>query len=266
MFIILGLYLIGIFFNLGLMVPAREYGETTLENKLSTYSNIPKNLPTPVYNYLQKSTSAKVPAAKSAVVWGRAKIKYSGSWAQVRFKSSYLVGSSYLNITEVTWFGFPVTKIIESFNGTKGLYKIGSAFITGNEVDHDNQLSLWSNGLWMPSLYLNPNLWYSKSSTEAILDLPNCDTKKEIIYKFDKNNLVSELVAKKYKYGKKQTLTKWRLKVDSWSWFQGVLLPAKVSLFWESSQKPWAIYEIEGVVYQDGIGLWKLDSELESSL
>ncbi len=52
---------------------------------------------------------------KSAVVWGKAKLRINGIWMPVRFKAYYLPGQAFLRYLEVTWFGKIILKVSDSY-------------------------------------------------------------------------------------------------------------------------------------------------------
>lgn len=59
---------------------------------------LPPNLPEPVQRYYEAAMGTHVPMIDSAVVWGKAKLKISGIWMPVRFKTYYLPGRGYLSV------------------------------------------------------------------------------------------------------------------------------------------------------------------------
>ncbi len=54
--------------------------------------DVPPDIPEPVKRYYEAAAGSLVPEVRSAVVWGKAKLRINGIWMPVRFKEYYLPG------------------------------------------------------------------------------------------------------------------------------------------------------------------------------
>jgi hypothetical protein len=79
------------------------------------YVPLPDDLPQPVARYLRITVGEQIPVLDTAVISGRATLRFGGIPFPARFRFTYEVGRSYHHNMEATFFGLPLLKADESY-------------------------------------------------------------------------------------------------------------------------------------------------------
>ena len=215
---------------------------------------LPSNLPEPVRRYSEEVMGSHVPGIESAVVWGKAKMKLSGIWMPVRFKAYYLPGRTFYRYMEITWFGRPILKGHDSCIDGEGVLKIEGILNmkeTGNKMDQGQNLALWGEAVFAPSVFIaDPRAsWEAVDEVTAHLVFPFGEQKDRLLFKFDpKTNLITHISAMRYR-GQEEEKTPWLIEFTDWKTFHSVRIPVRFSVAWEDEGSPWSYWTVEGVEY-----------------
>lgn len=162
-------------------------------------------IPEPVKRYYEAAAGSVVPKVKSAVVWGKAKLRINGIWMPVRFKAYYIPGQAFLRYIEVTWFGKTVLKVSDSYMNGEGVLKIEGLLNkreTGEKIDQGQNLAMWGEAVFMPSVFFTDTStrWEAVDDETVLLVIPSGKQNDSLDFKFDlKTGLISQIWAMRYK-------------------------------------------------------------------
>jgi len=245
--------LVGVGF-VGLQVPPKSFPPHPEATRDLGTVELPPGLPAPVQRYFDVALDGQAPRIESAVLWGRGRLKIKGIWFPVRFKAYYLPGRSFLRSMEITWFGLPILRGVDSYiNGRGGLKITGFIHLeeTGEKIDQAQNLVLWGEAIWTPSLYFSdPRVrWETVDEHVARLIVPFGEGEESFLVKFDpQTGLIREMSAKRYR-GQEEAKTAWRVECLNWKSFHGVKVPTRVIGHWEDEKTPYVIMTVEGIEY-----------------
>ena len=212
---------------------------------------LPSNLPEPVYRHFVATVGSQVPKIESAVVWGRGKLKIKGLWLPVRFKAYYVPGQDFYRSMEVTWFGRPILQGVDSYIDGEGVLNIAGNTVTGDKIAQGQNLALWGEAIWMPSIYFtDPRVrWEATDDMTARLIVPFGEQEESFLVEFDpQTGLIREMSAKRYR-GEEKTKTLWRVECLDWKPFHGIKIPTRVIATWADEKNPYVVLTVEGVEY-----------------
>ena len=139
---------------LGLQIQPKNFPLTAEKNWSPAKVDLPSDLPQPVRRYLQTiKLDQNLPAMQSAIIWGRPRGRIGGIWLPFRHKSFYTPGQFYRQM-EITWFGFPVMKVVDSYLGEEGQQTMnGKVSANGEGFSQAACLGMWAEeAVWMPSV------------------------------------------------------------------------------------------------------------------
>lgn len=217
---------------------------------------VPAGLPAPVQRYFEVTAGSEVPHAETAVVWGRARLKLPdarrGMWFPAQWKGSYAAGRGYRRDMDLTWFGRTVLRAADVFVGGRGKVTAGGRVLgAGPEVDQGANMTMWAEGIWMPSVLLTePRVrWEKVDDRTARLVFPFGDGEDSVLCHFDpQSGLLAEITGLRYREpgGEHEP---WRIEFTEWGEFQGLKMPAGLRVIWEEQGQPWAQFTVEGVEY-----------------
>ncbi len=219
---------------------------------------LPSNLPEPIMRYYKAAAGSHVPVIKSAVVWGKAKLRINGIWMPVRFKAYYLPGQAYLRYLEVTWFGKTILKVSDSYINGEGVMKIEGLLNmneTGEKIDQGQNLAMWGETVFMPSAIIadTRTSWEAVNNETARLVVPYDEQNDSLIFKFDpETDLVSNVSARRYR-GQEEEKTSWMIEFTEWKNFHSVMIPVHYAVIWEDEGSPKSYWTVEGVEYNINI-------------
>ena len=212
-----------------------------------------QDLPAPVERFYQQIYGDEVPVVGTAVISGRARLRFKGVTLLSRFRFTHEAGQSYRHYIESTLFGLPVMKINETF--LEGQSRLELPFgVTENEpkVDQAANLGLWAEGIWFPGVFLTDARvrWEAVDDTTALLIVPFEDTEERFTVRFDpETRLVTMFEAMRYHEADSLAKTLWISEVLEWGEVSDYMLPVRTSLTWLDEGRPWAVWTVEEVVY-----------------
>ena len=215
---------------------------------------LPSGLPGPVRCYFEAALGEEIPRIESAVLWGRGRLRIKGLWFPVRFKAYYLPGRSFSRRMEITWFGLPVLRGVDSYIDGRGGLKITGLINleeTGEKIDQAQNLVLWGEAIWTPSVYLtDPRVrWEAVDEKTAQLVVPFGEGHEVFQVKFDpRTGLIREMSALRFR-GQEEAKTPWRVECLDWRPFHGVKVPTRVVGTWADEKRPYVVMTVEGVEY-----------------
>lgn len=215
---------------------------------------VPPDLPEPVLRYYKTAAGSQVPVIKSAVVWGKAKLRINGIWMPVRFKAYYLPGQAFLRYLEVTWFGKTILRVSDSYMNGQGSMKIEGLLNmreTGEKIDQGQNLAMWGEAVFTPSLAITDTRarWEAVDDETVRLVIPYGVQNDSLLYKFDKKTgLISNVSAQRYR-GQEDKKTPWLIEFMEWKTFHSVKIPVRFAVIWENDVSPWSYWTVEGVEY-----------------
>jgi hypothetical protein len=216
--------------------------------------NVPPDIPEPVKRYYETAAGSHVPVIRSAVVWGKGRLRINGIWMPVRFKAYYLPGQAFHRYMEVTWFGKPFLKVSDVYMNGKGATNIEGIFNnreTGEKIDQGSNLALWGEMVFTPSVSITDTRvrWKAVDDDSARLVIPYGEQNDELLFKLDeKTGLISNVSAQRYR-GQDDNKTPWRIELTEWKNFHSVKIPVRFAVTWEDEGSPWSYWTVEGVEY-----------------
>jgi len=215
---------------------------------------LPSGLSGPVRRYLEAALGEEIPEIESAVLWGRGRLRIKGLSFPVRFKAYYLPGRSFSRQMEITWFGFPLLRGVDSYLDGRGKLEITgliSLSETGEKIDQAQNLVLWGEAIWTPSVYLtDPRVrWEAVDEVTARLVVPFGGREEASLVRFDpQTEMIQEMSAERYR-GQEEAKTPWRVECLDWKPFHGVMVPTRVVGTWADEKRPYVVMTVEGLEY-----------------
>lgn len=217
------------------------------------FTPLPDNLPAPVERFYKTISGDQVPVVRTAVISGRASLRFGGITFPSRFRFTYEAGRNYHHNLEATIFGLPILKADESYIDGAGRMVLPFG-VTENEpkVDMAANLGLWGEAVWIPSILVtDPRVrWEAIDEDSARLVVPFGEQEDSFVVTFDpQTGLMTNAVAQRYREAHDEEKTAWLLEMDGWERFNSVLIPTPAAVTWMDEGKPWAIFSLEEVIY-----------------
>lgn len=217
------------------------------------YVPLPDDLPPPVARFFRTAVGEQIPVLNTAVISGRATLRFGGIPFPARFRFTYELGRAYHHNIEATIFGQPLLKADETY--VDGVARLVLPFgVTENEpkVDMAANLSLWGESIWaLPVLVTDPRLrWEAIDEATARLVVPFAEKEDSILFTFDsQTGLMVDGMAQRYRDAGDEKKLPWRLEPLGWRTFHGMHLPSPASVHWLDQTEPWALFDLEDVRY-----------------
>jgi hypothetical protein len=238
---------------LGLQVqpaPLPPYpGSTHIEDTVA----VPADLPAPVRRFYDAIAGGQVPVITSAVLTGRASLRFAGITFPARWRFTHLAGRDYRHYIEATVFGQPVLKVDESYLDGHTRLELPFGVVEHEpKVDMAANLGLWGESVWLPPVFLtDPRVrWEAIDETTARLVVPFGAAEDSFRVTFDaETGLIKAMQALRYRDAKDERKVPWRLEPLGWQWFHGIRLPSPAAVTWLDQGKPWLVMTLEDVVY-----------------
>jgi hypothetical protein len=221
--------------------------------------SLPHHLPAPVERFYRKVYGDTLPVISSAVVTGRATMRIMGLTLPARFRFTHEAGQNYRHYIEATFFGFPFFQVNETY--LDGNSRLELPFgVTEHEpkVNQAANLGLWSETIWFPAYFLmDPRVrWEPVDDVTALLvvpfenALPLENTQEHYVVRFDPDTgLIRFLESMRYKEANNNTKILWLNEVKEWNTVNGYLIPKVAALTWFDQGRPWAVFDVEEIVY-----------------
>ena len=216
---------------------------------------LPGDLPAPVERFYRQVYGDRVPVITSAVLSGRATLRPVMAFPAFpsRFCFTHIAGQDYRHYLEITMFGRPLIKGNEHFLDGKGHLDLGPVGVDeGPHVDQAGNLGLWAESIWLPAIFLTDSRvrWEAVDDTTAIMVVPFGEEEEHLVLRFDpQTGMLRFLEAMRYRESIDEGKILWICEALGWTTIAGYTLPAEGRVTWFDQGKPWAVFNVEEVVY-----------------
>lgn len=222
------------------------------EGELETIP-LPEGLPLPVERFYRALYGEHVPVIHSAVISGRATLRIAGITLPGRFRFTHDAGNDYRHYIEVTLFGLPIMRVDEHFLDGKARLEMPFGVVeNAPQVDQAANMALWSESMWLPSLFLtDPRVrWEVLDEASAVLVVPFGEYEEHLIVRFDsETGLVKLLEGMRYKDAESHSKTLWLNDARAWGTVNARPTLTVGAAIWLDDGTPWAVFTVEEVVY-----------------
>lgn len=136
---------------------------------------LPADLPAPVARYYKVTIGDRIPVIESAVITGRATVRFTGIRFPARFRFTHIAGQNYRHYIEATIFGYPILKVNEHYLDGKSRLELPFGVVENEpKVDMAANLGLWAESIWLPTVFItDPRVrWEAIDDTAARLVVP----------------------------------------------------------------------------------------------
>ena len=238
---------------LGLQVKPKPFPTYPERTPALNTVELPADLPAPVARYYKTVIGDQIPVIESAVISGRAKLRFFGLRFPARFRFTHITGQGYRHYIEATIFGYPVMKVNEHYLDGKARLQLPVGVIENEpRVDLAANLALWAEAVWMPSIFItDPRVrWETVDDTTARLVVPFGEEEDALTVTFDpQTGLIRTMEAMRYREATDEAKTPWRNEPLGWQAFHGIMIPSPAAVTWLDEGTPWSVWSIEDVVY-----------------
>ena len=237
---------------LGLQVKPASFAPISLDADEVKRVPLPEGLHEPVNRFYREVYGDTIPVIDSAVISGRAVLRIGGIPFPSRFRFTHITGQGYRHYIEACWFGIPLFKVNETYLDGKGHLELPMGVFEGQKINQGANLGLWSENVWMPAVFLtDPRVqWEAVDDATAILAVPYVDETERFVVRFDtQTGLVQWMESMRYQDEDSVEKVLWINQILEWSEVDGYRLPTAAALIWMDAGKPWAVWEVEDVVY-----------------
>jgi hypothetical protein len=214
---------------------------------------VPAGLPPPVARFYRVIAGEQIPHITSAVMTGRASLRFSGITFPARLRFTHNAGQDYRHYIEATVFGFPLLKVNEHYLDGQSRLELPVGIIENEpKVDMAANLGLWGESIWLPSIYITDERvrWEAVDETTARLVVPFGEQEDSFAVTFDPHSgLIQSMQALRYKQATDEEKTPWLLEALEWDRFNGILVPSLSTVTWEDENTPWLTITLEELVY-----------------
>lgn len=223
------------------------------------------------------AASIEIPVITSAVISGRARLRIAGITLPARFRFIHRAGYDYRHYIETTFFGLPFLRINEYYLDGNSRLELPFGVVENEpRIAQAANLGLWAESIWLPSLFLtDPRVsWQAVDAHTAWLVVPGpasdpatetATESERFLVRFDpETGLIDVMESMRYKDAADSAKTLWINQTLGWASFAHAQaridgsdssagaawqLPVRAALIWFDEGTPWAIFEIDEVVY-----------------
>ncbi len=214
---------------------------------------LPENLPAPVARYYEATIGNRIPVIKSAIITGRATVRFMGIRFPARFRFTHVAGQDYRHYIEATIFGYPILKVDEHYLDGRSRLELPFGVVENEpKVDMAANLGLWAESIWLPSIFVtDPRArWEEIDDNTARLVVPFGEDEDTFTATFDsQTGLLVRLEAMRWKEVTDEAKILWLNETLDWNVFHGINIPSTGSVTWMDEGSPWAVFTVEDVVY-----------------
>jgi len=215
-----------------------------------------ENLPDLLKNYLIYSHVVGTKKNVNLMIKQKGKIKISRKKSWMSFTGTQYFSSSFPGFV---WYAkiFPIY-VRDKFLDSKGEVKVSFSGIktiadaAGREVDQGSLLRYLGELVWMPSGLLDKRISWAERDTHSLnatLTVNGLSVKG--IFYFDSKGLISRFKAKRYyESNGEYTLADWSAIIDSYSTFNGILIPNKGKVIWNLKEGDFEYFIFKVVDYK----------------
>ena len=235
----------------GFQIEPKNFVINCIEDNLEHASFEAKSNVQSVDRFYDAVFTDKAVELSTSVVWGRARFNINGIRMKGRFVTYYKLGEGFYRYIEITWFGMPLIKGYDLFTDEKAEFCIAGKVETGDQIEQGQNLALWAESLWSPSILASSEEieWEDTGEGTARLRFAFGKENDYLNIKFNEGTgLVDSMNAMRYK-GTTGEKVLWEIESIEWDMFEGMAIPVKSSVRWKDEKSPWAFWNIEGVRY-----------------
>ncbi|MEA3440982.1 MAG: DUF6544 family protein [Chloroflexota bacterium] len=238
---------------LGLKVKPRPFAPYPARTPDMEMLQLPDDLHAPVERFYRLVYGNQIPIIKSAVISGRAKLRFFGLTFQGRFRFIHIAGKDYRHYIEATLFGFPLMKVNEYYLDGEGRLELPFGVIEDeHKINQAANQGLWAESFWLPSILItDPRIrWKSVDDDSAILIVPFIEDTEQFVCRFDpQSGMPQFLETMRYRDADDEQKILWINEVLVWREIDDMLSLAVGAVTWFDQGKPWAVFNAEEIVY-----------------
>jgi hypothetical protein len=173
--------------TLGFVITPRPFRKHPAPSRAGQPVRFRPDLPEPVRRHFSETIGDNPPQIDTAVIWGRGRACIRGLWVPFRFKGWYKAGDAFLRRMEFTWFQRPVLRGIDSLINGQGVFEMGEKVETGERIDQGEVLTLWSDTVWLPSIFVHDQRiqWRTVDDQTVEATVPYQSTFESLMMHFD---------------------------------------------------------------------------------
>ncbi len=209
-------------------------------------------LPAPVHRFYSVLYGDQIPTVSSAIISGRARLRVAGISFPARFRFIHAAGEAYRHYIELTFFGFPIMRVNESYLSGAARLELPFGVTEGEpKTDQAANLALWAESVWLaPVLLTDPRVhWQPMDDLTARLVVPFGETEQQLIVQFDeKSHLPRFALSMRYKEATSADTSLWINEFREWRRLGERLTPTEAAVTWYEDGSPWAVFRVEEVL------------------
>lgn len=258
------LILLGLLLFLGLVTQPKSFPRYSEKNQQLSTIPLPAGLPAPVERFYRTVFGENIPVITNVVLQGRATMKpFLNIPIPARFVFVHNAGKDYRHYFEATLFGLPIMKINEGYIDGKSFFEgpMGSYSNDPNSNQGAN-LTLWAEATWFPAIWITDARvrWEAIDEYTAILFVPFEKAEENFIVRFNpQTGLIDTMETMRYREsGEDKTKILWIARNEAGQPVAGTNINAVGSVMWLDQGTPWAIFNVEELVYNVDVSTYIL--------